>query len=102
LPTEPRPASTVAASAFAPAASTAQETLRERAQDLRAALTSSDLPIDWAVAKPGLVREFGDIGAVPTLFLFDAGGATAGVLFGAPPTLHARVEADLAIHIGGR
>ena len=33
--------------------------------------------------------------AVPTLFLFDREGKTAGVFYGAPPTLHEEAEAKL-------
>lgn len=59
-----------------------------------------DLPITWAMAGPDLARAFGDLGAVPTLYLFDATGATAGVYFGAPPGLHEEVEAALAARLG--
>jgi thioredoxin-related protein len=53
------------------------------------------VPLRFAMATPDLARSFGDISAVPTLFLFDQSGRTAGVFFGAPPTLHADVEAKL-------
>ena len=53
------------------------------------------LPLRFAMATPDVARSFGDISAVPTLFVFDAVGKTAGVYFGAPPTLHAEVEAKL-------
>lgn len=39
-----------------------------------------------------LVARFGDISAVPTLFVFDRDGRTAGVFYGAPPDLHENVE----------
>jgi hypothetical protein len=45
---------------------------------------------------PQLVRSFGDVGAVPTLLLFDGRGQAAGAFFGAPPTLHAEVETKIA------
>lgn len=48
-----------------------------------------------AMAQPQVVRAFGDLGAVPTLFLFDAQGRTAAVHYGATPTLHADAEATL-------
>ena len=41
---------------------------------------------------PELAATFGDISAVPTLFVFDADGRTAGVFYGAPPDLHEKVE----------
>jgi thiol-disulfide isomerase/thioredoxin len=60
-------------------------------------LTSSlDLPLTWVQGKPEIVRAFGDLSAVPTLHLFDRQGRSAGSFFGAPPDLHARVEARLA------
>jgi hypothetical protein len=44
---------------------------------------------------------FGDVTSVPTtsvptMFLFDSSGKTAGVFYGAPPDLHDRVERILA------
>jgi hypothetical protein len=42
-----------------------------------------------------LARSFGDISAVPTLFMFDRNGRTAGVFYGAPPTMHRDVEQKL-------
>ena len=69
--------------------------------DVRAVARSLDPSITWAMAGPELARAFGDLGAVPTLYLFDAGGATAGVYFGAPPGLHAELEAALAARLGG-
>lgn len=60
-----------------------------------------DLPLVWAMAGPDVARSFGDISAVPTLFLFDAQGRTAATFYGAPPTLHAEVEKALAPLVGG-
>jgi hypothetical protein len=37
-------------------------------------------------------QAFGDITAVPTMFLFDRSGKTARVLYGAPPGLHEQVS----------
>ena len=54
------------------------------------------LPLVWAMGKPELARAFGDVSAVPTLFLFEREGRTAGVFYGAPPTLHSEAEARLA------
>ena len=54
------------------------------------------LPFTWAMGSPELARAFGDISAVPTLFLFDGEGRTASVLYGVPPTLHADAQARLA------
>lgn len=53
------------------------------------------LPLTWAMASPEIVRAFGDVSAVPTLFLFDRQGKAAGAFYGAPPTLHGEAEARL-------
>ena len=54
------------------------------------------LPLTWVMGKPDIVRAFGDVGAVPTLLVYDTNGKAAGAFFGAPPTLHADAEAKLA------
>jgi len=54
------------------------------------------LPLHWAMATPELTRAFGDVAAVPTLFLFGRDGKSAGAFYGAPPTLHPEAEAKLA------
>jgi len=48
--------------------------------------------IHWVAGTPELVRSFGDIGALPTLLLFDTGGRLAATWLGAPPGLHDEVE----------
>jgi thiol-disulfide isomerase/thioredoxin len=58
------------------------------------------LPLIWAMGTPELARAFGDVSAVPTLFLFDADGRAAGTFYGAPPSLHAEVESTLAALFG--
>jgi thiol-disulfide isomerase/thioredoxin len=54
------------------------------------------LPLTWAMGTPDLARQFGDLSAVPTLFMFDDKGRTSAVHFGSPPGLHAEAEAQLA------
>jgi thiol-disulfide isomerase/thioredoxin len=54
------------------------------------------LPLVWAMGPPEVVRDFGDVTAVPTLFLFDREGRSVASFYGAPPTLHAEAEARLA------
>ena len=53
------------------------------------------LPVMWVQGSPELVRSFGDVSAVPTLLVFDRQSKTAAAFYGAPPTLHAAVEAEL-------
>ena len=60
------------------------------------------LPVRFAMGQPQVARAFGDIGAVPTLFLFGADGRTEQVFYGATPTLHAETEVRLARLLGAR
>jgi len=53
------------------------------------------MPLVWAMGPPEVVRDFGDVTAVPTLFLFDREGRSVTAFYGAPPTLHAEAEARL-------
>jgi thiol-disulfide isomerase/thioredoxin len=53
-------------------------------------------PIAWVKGSPEIGRAFGDVSAVPTLLVFDPKGRTAGVFYGAPPSLHPDAEAKLA------
>ncbi len=63
--------------------------VRKLAADLK-------LPVRFAMGQPQVARAFGDLGAVPTLFLFGPDGRTEQVFYGATPTLHADAEARLA------
>jgi len=68
--------------------------------DVRKLTKSLDLPLVWAMGSPEVARSFGDISAVPTLFLFDRSGRTAGAFYGAPPELHPQAEARVASLLG--
>jgi thiol-disulfide isomerase/thioredoxin len=68
--------------------------------DVRALAGELGLPLRWAIGTPDVARAFGDVTALPTLFMFDRGGRTAGVFYGAPPGLHAQVEESLARVLG--
>jgi thiol-disulfide isomerase/thioredoxin len=63
--------------------------------DVRKLAGEMKLPFVWAMGTPELGRAFGDVSAVPTLFVFDPQGKTAGAFYGAPPTLHQEVEAKI-------
>ena len=54
------------------------------------------LPFYWTMGTADLAGSFGDVGGLPTLFVFDRTGRTQGMFFGAPPDLHARAEASVA------
>ena len=49
-----------------------------------------------AMASPYIVRAMGGIPAVPLLFLADRNGKVVRVFYGAPPDLHAQIEAELS------
>ncbi len=70
--------------------------LESEKADVRKLAGDLNLPFFWTLGTPELARSFGDISAVPTLFLFDGEGRTVEVFYGAPPTLHAEAEAKLA------
>ena len=59
---------------------------------VRTAVASLSPDLRWAITDAPTARAFGDITAVPTMFLFDRVGRTARVLYGAPPDLHAQAE----------
>lgn len=48
--------------------------------------------LHWAITDATTAQAFGDITAVPTMFLFDRSGKIAGVMYGAPPDLHQQAE----------
>ncbi len=66
------------------------------AEQVKTSAATQSRKIRWAIADAPTAAAFGDVVAVPTLFLFDGSGRTAGVYYGAPPELHAQVEAALA------
>jgi thiol-disulfide isomerase/thioredoxin len=61
-------------------------------EDVRKMVGGMSQSLRWAITTPEVARAFGDIVAVPTLFLFDQQGKTAGVWYGAAPELHEQVE----------
>ena len=67
----------------------AVESPEAEARKLAASIGSG---VRWGMTDAPTARAFGDIAAVPTLFLFDRDGKAAGVVYGAPPDLHARTE----------
>jgi thiol-disulfide isomerase/thioredoxin len=63
--------------------------------EVRKVVNSLNLPIKWALGTPEFARSFGDIAAVPTLYLFDQKGSTQAIYYGAPPELHDTAEAAI-------
>jgi thiol-disulfide isomerase/thioredoxin len=64
--------------------------------------TDMGLPLRFALGTPELARAFGDISAVPTMFVFDPQDRRVDSAFGAPPDLHARVESTLETLVRSR
>ena len=62
---------------------------------IRSTVASLSPDLRWAITDAPTAQSFGDITAVPTMFLFDRSGKTARVLYGAPPDLHGQVEKEL-------
>ena len=67
----------------------AVESPEDKVREIVASL-SPDL--NWAITDTATAQAFGDITAVPTMFLFDRSGKTARVMYGAPPDLHQQAE----------
>ncbi len=55
-----------------------------------------NLPLRWTMGSADVARSFGDISAVPTLYLFNTKGETVEIYYGAPPELHDLAERDIA------
>jgi len=68
--------------------------------DVRRVLDELGLPLRAAMGTPEMALAFGDLSAVPTLFVFDRTGRTRGAFFGAPPSLHADAERAVAAALG--
>jgi thiol-disulfide isomerase/thioredoxin len=62
---------------------------------VRAMAKSMNPEIHWAIADAATAQAFGDIVAVPTMFVFDREGKVAKVFYGSPPDLHDQAEATL-------
>jgi thiol-disulfide isomerase/thioredoxin len=62
---------------------------------IRSTVASLSPDLHWAITDATTAQSFGDITAVPTLFLFDRSGKTSRILYGAPPDLHTQVENSL-------
>lgn len=65
------------------------------ADKARATAKALSADVRWAMADARTTSAFGDVVAVPTLFLFDRTGRTTRVVYGAPPDLHEQVERAL-------
>lgn len=64
--------------------------------NIRSIVKTMNLPYPIAMGSPRTALLFGDIVAVPTLFVFDRTGKTKNVFYGAPPDLHEQVASAIA------
>ena len=55
---------------------------------VRAMVKTMSPDLHWAIADAATAQAFGDIVAVPTMFVFDRNGKTVKVFYGSPPDLH--------------
>ena len=60
-------------------------------EEIRKTAGALSAEVRWAIADAATARAFGDITAVPTMFLFDGAGKAVRVVYGAPPDLHEQV-----------
>lgn len=63
--------------------------------EVRKVVNSLNLPLNWVMGTPEFARSFGDIAAVPTLYLFNQKGSTEAIYYGAPPELHDTAESAI-------
>lgn len=64
-------------------------------EKIRQSVANHSPEIRWAIADARTAQAFGDVVAVPTMYIFDRSGKTAKVLYGAPPDLHEQAEKAL-------
>ena len=54
------------------------------------------LPFRWGMRTPEILKQFGDVSAVPTMFVFDQAGKPVGAFYGSTPDEHKQAEAKIA------
>ena len=59
--------------------------------NIRSIVKTMDLSYPIAMASAQVALAFGDVVAVPTLYVFDRDGKVANVFYGAPPDLHEQI-----------
>jgi thiol-disulfide isomerase/thioredoxin len=68
----------------------AVESPEESVKKLAASHTGGS--IRWAMSTPETAQSFGDLVAVPTMYVFDGSGQTVKIFYGSPPEMHAQAE----------
>jgi cytochrome c biogenesis protein CcmG, thiol:disulfide interchange protein DsbE len=64
-------------------------------------LSASGGSVTWALTDEATARSFGDVVAVPTMYVFDKSGKTVKVFYGAPPSLHGEAQALIGKLVDG-
>ena len=59
--------------------------------NIRSIVKTMELGYPIAMASPQVALAFGDVVAIPTLYIFDRDGKVAYVFYGAPPDLHEQI-----------
>ena len=63
--------------------------------DVREFGKTIDPSVRLSLGSETLVSSFGNITAVPTMYVFDQNGKVAGIFYGAPADLHGKAEGVL-------
>jgi len=69
--------------------------------EVRKIASDLGLPFRWGMRTPEILRQFGDVSAVPTLLIFDRAGKAAGAIYGSTPQLHAEAERTIKALVSG-
>jgi thiol-disulfide isomerase/thioredoxin len=67
-----------------------------KVKDVARSVDPSGRAIVWAMATPEVGRAFGDVSAIPALYVFGRDGRSAGSFFGAPPDAKRSIEGAIA------
>ena len=71
--------------------------VESREEDVRKFVKELDHPVPTVLGTDDLVVAFGNLGVVPTLYIFDRNGKTAAVFYGAPDDLHDKINESVAV-----
>ena len=63
--------------------------------DVRNLMTKIKPNYQVVMGTPEVLKQFGEVAAVPKLFVFDRQGRRADVFYGAPPDLHEKIDASI-------
>jgi len=69
--------------------------------EVRKVASGLAFPFRWGMRTPEMLRQFGDVSAVPTLLIFDQAGKAAGAIYGSTPALHAEAERTIKTLVSG-